>query len=75
MKLAIIKSSFNEDVTGGLLKGAENYLKSKDIPFTLFHAPGAFEIPLLAKKCAESKKFDGVICLGCVIKGDRKSVV
>jgi 6,7-dimethyl-8-ribityllumazine synthase len=36
----------------------------------IFLAPGAFEIPLLAQSLAESGKFDGVICLGCVIKGD-----
>lgn len=73
MKLAVIVSQFNDNVTSGLLKGARAYLsehglKEADVP--VFSAPGAFEIPLIAQKLARSGKFDGVICLGCVIKGD-----
>lgn len=71
--IAIVASRFNSDVCEGLLKGAKKTLievgyeeKSLDI----FRVPGAFELPLAAKKCALSKKYAGVICLGAVIRGD-----
>ncbi|RZA02610.1 MAG: 6,7-dimethyl-8-ribityllumazine synthase [Proteobacteria bacterium] len=73
MRFAIVVSKFNEDVTGGLLEGALRYLESKKTKTTekdVYLAPGAFELPLLAKALAKKKKYDGVICLGCVIKGD-----
>ena len=73
MRFAVVVSRFNEEVTGGLLRGALGYLKSKKSSTTekdVFYAPGAFELPLLAKQRARKKKYDGVICLGCVIKGD-----
>jgi 6,7-dimethyl-8-ribityllumazine synthase len=73
MLLAIIVSQFNEKVTHGLKRGALEYLNEKGISdkeIQLFESPGAFEIPLIAQTLAKSKKFDGVICLGCVIKGD-----
>jgi len=73
-RVAIIKSRFNPTVTDGLLKGAKGYLAEHEIGFKeesqLFLAPGAFEMPLLAQSLARSKKFDVVVCLGCVIKGD-----
>ena len=70
---AIIVSKFNEEVTMGLLQGAKSYLAEKKITIAnenIFFAPGAFEIPLIAKKLAQTKKYSGIICLGCVIKGD-----
>ncbi len=71
MKLAIVTSRFNEEVTRGLKKGVFQVLGENQITqYEEFDAPGAFEIPLIAKTLAKSKKFDGVICLGCVIKGD-----
>jgi 6,7-dimethyl-8-ribityllumazine synthase len=73
MKLAIIVSQFNTEVTHGLQKGAIDLLLEKGVSqdqIQCFEAPGAFEIPLIAQTLARSKKFDGVICLGCVIKGD-----
>lgn len=73
MRFAIVVSRFNEDVTGGLLEGALKYLKEKGAKTTdkdVFYAPGAFELPLIAKHLAKKKKYAGVICLGCVIKGD-----
>ena len=71
MRLAIVTSRFNEEVTRGLKKGVFQVLAEHQITdFSEFDAPGAFEIPLIAKKLAKSKKFDGVICLGCVVKGD-----
>lgn len=73
MKLAVVVSRFNEEVTGGLLAGTKAYLAEQkiDLPAAnIFYAPGAFEIPLLAQTLAKSRRYDGVICLGCVIKGD-----
>lgn len=73
MRFAIVVSRFNEDVTGGLLRGAKKYLAEKKVKVAeadVFYAPGAFELPLIAKKLAAKKKYSGVICLGCVIKGD-----
>ena len=73
VNIAIVVSRFNEIITDKLLKGAWNYLMSKEIPednIKVFQVPGAFEIPLLAEKLAALKKYDAVICLGAVIKGE-----
>ncbi len=71
MRLAIITSRFNEEVTRGLKKGVFQILAERQITtYREYDAPGAFEIPLLAKALAKTGKYDGVICLGCVIKGD-----
>ena len=75
-KIAIVVSKFNEVVTSNLLTGAiealkQNKIKEKNIK--VFYAPGAFEIPLVLKKLCKKKskdKFDGIIALGCVIKGE-----
>ena len=72
-RLAIVMSRFNSDVTSGLLNGSIAYLADQGIALAAQHiydAPGAFEIPLIAKALAKSGRYDGVICLGCVIKGD-----
>ncbi len=73
-RVAIVRSRFNDTVVGGLLKGAEGYLAEHGMVFDadtqLFFAPGAYEMPLLAKALARTGKFDVVVCLGCVIKGD-----
>ncbi|MBU6375920.1 MAG: 6,7-dimethyl-8-ribityllumazine synthase, partial [Bdellovibrionales bacterium] len=73
-RVAILRSRFNEEITGGLLAGAKRYLSDRAIPFSdgtqLFFAPGAYETPLLAQSIAKTGKFDVVVCLGCVIKGD-----
>ncbi len=73
LKFAVVVSRFNQEVTGGLLKGTQTYLSEKgiDLPESdIFYAPGSFEIPLLAQKLAKTGRYSGVICLGCVIKGD-----
>ncbi len=72
-KFAILMSQFNEEVSTGLRQGAVNYLKEHDIRVAdedFYLAPGAFEIPLLAQTLAETRRYAGIICLGCVIKGD-----
>jgi 6,7-dimethyl-8-ribityllumazine synthase len=70
-RIALVVSRFNETVTGGLLKGAMRHLAAHGIipgEEHLYYAPGAFEIPLIAKALAKSKNYDGVICIGCVTK-------
>ncbi len=71
-RLALVVSQFNPEVTLGLRDGALAYLSENGVmiaPDNVYSAPGAFEVPLIAKRLAQSD-FDGVICLGCVIKGD-----
>lgn len=73
MRFAVVVSQFNRDITNGLLRGTQNYLEQNKITLDLkdiFYSPGAFEIPLLAQKLAKTKKYAGIICLGCVIQGE-----
>ena len=72
VKVGIVVARFNEFITSKLLGGAVDALKRenvKDEDIEVAWVPGAFEIPLIAKKMAESKKYDAVICLGAVIRG------
>ena len=71
-KMAIVASRFNEIITNKLVGGAEDCLLRHGVAaddITLAWVPGAFEIPLVAKKMALSGKYDAVICLGAVIRG------
>lgn len=70
---AIIVSRFNGIVTKQLLDGALDCLVrhgTDEDDITVVHCPGSFEIPQLAKHLATSGKFDAVICLGCIIRGE-----
>jgi 6,7-dimethyl-8-ribityllumazine synthase len=70
-RLAILVSRFNTGVTHGLRDGALAWLQENGITDAeLFEAPGAFELPLMAQSLARTQRYEGVICLGCVIKGD-----
>jgi 6,7-dimethyl-8-ribityllumazine synthase len=72
-RFAIVASSFNEEITSGLLQGARKALAEasvSDEDVTILHVPGAFEIPVAAIRVAETGEFDAVICIGCVIKGE-----
>lgn len=72
-QVAIVVSSFNEIVTSRLLAGAESTLTQLGISpdhRQVFRVPGAFEIPLVAKALAQSHRFDAIICLGAVIRGE-----
>jgi 6,7-dimethyl-8-ribityllumazine synthase len=72
-RFAIVVSRFNEEITEGLLQGARAALESAQVQgddITLIRVPGAFEIPVAARRLAETGRFDAIICLGCVIKGD-----
>jgi 6,7-dimethyl-8-ribityllumazine synthase len=71
-RFAIIVSRFNDFITDRLLGGAMDALVrsgAKDQDITVVKVPGAFEIPLVAKKMAEKKGVDAIICLGAVIRG------
>jgi 6,7-dimethyl-8-ribityllumazine synthase len=72
LKFAIIVSRFNDFITGKLLDGAVDALLrhgAKDEDIDVVKVPGAFEIPLAAKKVAEKGSYHAVICLGTVIRG------
>ncbi|WP_438432292.1 6,7-dimethyl-8-ribityllumazine synthase [Gorillibacterium sp. sgz500922] len=71
-KYAIVAGRFNEFIVGKLVSGAQDALKrhgAQEEDVDLAWVPGAFEIPLVAKKLAESGKYDAVITLGAVIRG------
>jgi 6,7-dimethyl-8-ribityllumazine synthase len=72
LKFGIVVSRFNEFFSGKLLEGAKDALNRHGVVETdieVAWTPGSFEIPLIAQKMAESKKYDAVICLGAVIRG------
>ncbi|MDY6820779.1 MAG: 6,7-dimethyl-8-ribityllumazine synthase [Deferribacterota bacterium] len=72
-RFAIVISRFNDFVTKNLLSGALDMLyrhNVKESDVEIFRVPGSFEIPLLCKKLSLSKKYDAVIALGAVIRGD-----
>lgn len=72
MKVAIVASRFNEFIVSKLIEGARDGLLRHDVAeenISLAWVPGAFEIPVVAKKLAESGKYDAVICVGAVIRG------
>lgn len=71
-KFALVVSRFNDFITERLVGGAVDALVrcgAKDDDIEVVKVPGAFEIPLIAKKMAQKKKYDAVICLGAVIRG------
>ena len=73
MKVGIVASRFNEIIVNKLLGGAVDGLVRhgvKDSDITAVWVPGAFEIPIAAQKMAKSGKYDAVICVGAVIRGD-----
>ena len=72
IKIGIVVGRFNEFIGGKLLEGAYDGLERHGVErdhIDVAYVPGAFEIPLIAKKMAKSKKYDAIICLGAVIKG------
>lgn len=72
-KYALVAARFNQPITKLLLEGAVDCLKRHGVAkedMVIAWVPGAFELPLIAKKMAESKKYHAVICLGAVIRGE-----
>ena len=72
VRIAIVAGRFNEFITSKLVGGALNVLKRNDVSeenIDIAWVPGAFEIPLITKKLANTQKYDAIITLGAVIKG------
>lgn len=72
LKFGVVVSRFNEFITKKLLDGAQDALHRHGVnqaDIDIAWVPGSFEIPIAAKKLAETKKYDAIICLGAVIRG------
>lgn len=72
LKVAIVVSRFNDFITGRLLEGAKDTFIRHDVDennIDVAYVPGAFEIPMVARKLAQTGKYDAVVTLGCVIRG------
>lgn len=72
IRVGIVASRFNDFIVSKLIEGALDALKRhgvEDENISIAYVPGAFEIPLVAKKMAKSDNYDAVVCLGAVIKG------
>ncbi|HEY4711134.1 MAG TPA: 6,7-dimethyl-8-ribityllumazine synthase, partial [Dehalococcoidia bacterium] len=72
LKFGLVVSRFNDFITTKLLEGAQDALvrhgvRQEDIDIA--RVPGAFEIPLIAQRLAQTKKYDAIVCLGAVIRG------
>src|SRR5947207_4087273 len=73
LRFGIVVSRFNEFITGRLLRGGYDGLvrcgaEERDIK--ILRVPGSFQIPSAARTLAETKKYDAIICLGCLLRGD-----
>ena len=72
-KIAVIVSNFNKVISRELLAGCIETLKKckvEDKDIAVFWVPGAYEMPLVSSKIATSKKYDAIVCLGAVIRGE-----
>jgi 6,7-dimethyl-8-ribityllumazine synthase len=72
-RFALVVSTFNKDITDGLLRGARAALTEAGVAsadITVVRVPGAFEIPFAARRLAQSGRYDALVCLGCLIKGE-----
>ncbi len=72
-RIAIAAARFNAHITDELLRGCVARLTELGLPderITAIRVPGAFELPVTARWLAESKRYDAVICLGCIVRGD-----
>jgi 6,7-dimethyl-8-ribityllumazine synthase len=72
LKFGLVISRFNEFITKKLLEGAQDALLRHGVnqeDIEIAWVPGSFEIPLVAKKLAQTKRYDAVICLGAVVRG------
>ncbi len=73
LRIGVVVARFNNFVTAKLLEGAQSALAGHgvaDDDVTVVRVPGSFEIPVVARKMAESDRFDAVVCLGAVIRGE-----
>ena len=73
LRIALVVSEYHNAVTDGLRDGAMAVLREAGAPddeVTVLHVPGAFEVPLVARLAAETHRFDVIICLGCIVRGE-----
>ena len=73
LRVAVLRSSFNEEIVGGLAAGARAALTKAGVApraITTIDVPGAFELPLAAAAAAHSGRFDAIVALGAVIRGE-----
>ena len=70
MRLGIVASRFNEEICGKLVEGARAEAQKLKAECTVVHVPGALEIPLALQWMAQSGRFDALVALGAVIRGD-----
>ncbi|ELH1878831.1 6,7-dimethyl-8-ribityllumazine synthase [Staphylococcus pseudintermedius] len=72
LKIGVVVGRFNDLITGRLLDGAQDALRRHQVAedsIDVAYVPGAFELPIVAKKMAQTGKYDAVVTLGCVIRG------
>jgi len=74
IRIAIIASAYNRWITDPMTAGAREALSrlARDAECEVFEAPGAFELPVLAASAIDTGRFDAVVCLGCIIKGETR---
>jgi len=73
LRFAIVVARFNDRITGVLLEGARRTLSQRGAgadDVEVFWVPGAFEIPVVAQACAQTGRFQAIICLGAVVRGE-----
>jgi 6,7-dimethyl-8-ribityllumazine synthase len=73
LRIAVIASRFNDEIVSGLLDGALSCLSrhgAADDAVLLYRVPGAFELPALARRLADDLRFDAIVALGCLLRGD-----
>lgn len=73
MRIALIVSTYHSFVTDGLEQGAREYLASEGLAgdaVTRFPVPGAYELAQAASRVAATRRFDAIVCLGCLIRGE-----
>ena len=70
MRVGIVASRFNEEITGELLKRAHAEAKKLGVEAAVIHVPGALEIPLALQWMAQTGRYDALVAVGCVIRGD-----
>lgn len=70
IKLALIISDFNQQVTSQLRQGAINQAQKQQVEYEVFTVPGAVELPYAAQCAAKSGHFDAIVMLGCVVRGE-----
>lgn len=69
LKLAVVRSRFNDRVTSGLLAGATEYLDKTGAAYQVYEAPGTFELPVISQQLLDAG-YDGVVALGAVVDGE-----